>query len=128
MRAVGSKSGLENVNLLGVSPVRAAEWSEVGGRVVVELPPARRSWLQAPLERLGVLLTAPRIRLDDRGSFVWKRLDGSQTVAELAVQLRARFGEAVEPAEERLGELVRQLRRARLVAYPGLDKETSAPS
>ena len=85
--------------------------------VVVERPRPRGSWLRAPLERLGVLLTAPRIRLDERGSFVWKRLDGARTVAELAAELRASFGESVEPAEERLGELVRQLRRARLVTY-----------
>ncbi len=128
MSAAGTTSGLDNVNLLEVSPARAAAWSEVDGRVVVERPRPRRSWLRAPLERLGVLLTAPRIRLDERGSFVWKRLDGARTVAELAAELRASFGESVEPAEERLGELVRQLRRARLVTYPGLDRETSAPS
>jgi hypothetical protein len=106
-----------------VAPVRAAEWREVDGRVVLERPQPRRSWLRAPLERLSRVLTAPRINLDDRGSFVWKRLDGSRTMAELAGELRDRFGESVEPAEERLGELVRQLRRERLVAYPGWDRE-----
>ena len=123
MSAVGSKSGLENVNLLTVSPVRAAEWREVDGRVVVERPRPRRSWLRAPLERLGLLLTARRINLDDKGSFVWKRLDGSHTVAELATELRARFGESVEPAEHRLGALVRQLRQGGLVGYRDWDEE-----
>ena len=123
MTRVGSKSGLENVNLLDVSPVRAAEWREVDGRVVVERPGPRRSWLRAPLERLGLLLTAPRINLDARGSFVWKRLDGAHTVAQLAGELRDRFGEAVEPAEERLGALVRHLRQGGLVTYRGWEKE-----
>ena len=62
-----------------------------------------------------------RIRLDEAGSFAWLRLDGRSTVGEVAAEMRGQLGSAVEPAEERLGTLVRQLRGQGLVAYPGID-------
>jgi hypothetical protein len=66
-------------------------------------------------------MSASRIKLDEVGSYVWLRLDGERTVAELAGELDAEFGEEVRPAEERLGYLVRLLRKEALVAYPGWD-------
>jgi hypothetical protein len=35
--------------------------------------------------------------------------------------MRGEFGEQVEPAEERVGHLIRMLRREHLLAYPGWD-------
>ncbi len=70
-------------------------------------------------------MSTRRIRLDDRGSAAWLRLDGRISVRELADEMRAEFGAEIEPAEERLGVLIRQLRSQDLVAYPGWD-ETEA--
>ena len=113
---------LEGINLLELAPVRTAAWSERGERVVVERPKPT-GWTPAALfERLACALSVQRMRLDELGSFVWRRLDGRTTVGELAEALRERFGEAAEPAEERLGQLVRLLRRERLLAYPEWDE------
>jgi hypothetical protein len=65
----------------------------------------------------------PRIRLDDRGAFVWNHLDGRRTVGEIAQLARETFGESIEPAEERVGRLMLMFRREDLVAYPGIDPE-----
>lgn len=43
-----------------------------------------------------------RLRLDEVGSFVWRRCDGARPVAHLSEELREQFGERIEPAEERL--------------------------
>ncbi len=112
---------LEGVNLLGLAPRRVAKWEEVDGRVVVIRPDPETRGLRGWLDRLLHSMSASRIRLDELGSFAWMRLDGERTVAEVAELLRREFGEAVEPAEERLGHLVRAMRREGFLAYPGWD-------
>lgn len=101
--------------------MRAARWREVEDRVVVERPRPRAPFPRILLEWLSFQLAVRNLRLDEVGSFAWRLLDGEHTVGEVAEALRERFGEAVEPAEERLGHLVRLLRQEGLVAYPEWD-------
>jgi len=115
---------LEGVNLLGLAPRRAAEWDEVEDRVVLRRPPPRGRGLRWLGDWLLCQLSARRIRLDEVGTFVWRRLDGRTTVGELAAALEERFGERVTPATERLGRMVRVLRREGFLTYPGLDGST----
>ena len=112
---------LASENLLELVPVRVATWQEVEDRVVVERPRPRMTGLQGVGERVSHFLSMRMIRLDERGSFLWHLVDGERSVAEVAVAMRERFGEEVEPAEERVGQLIRMLRRERLLAYPGWD-------
>ncbi len=116
----------EGSNLLEMSPVRTADWREDGGRVVVEIPTPSRPW-RAPVAWLRSKMSTKRVRLDDIGSLAWTLLDGRRNVGEVAVALRERFGERVEPAEERLGMLLLSLHRGRMIGYPGYD-EISGPS
>ena len=113
-------------NLLELVPVRVAGWSEDADRVVLEIPaPSRRWW--APFTWLSSKTSSRRVRLDEVGSLAWNLLDGERTVGEVAAVLRERFGDRVEPAEERLGTLVRSLHRGGLVGYAGYD-EAPEPS
>jgi Coenzyme PQQ synthesis protein D (PqqD) len=113
------------VNLLELRPVRTADWQTAGERVVVVRPRPARGGLRAPLEWMTFLLAPGRLRLDALGSFVWNSLDGQRSVAEVAREVRERFGESAEPVEVRLGEFIRGLRREELVAFPGWDVERS---
>ncbi len=114
---------LETVNLLEVSPVRIAEWTELQGRVVVVRPKSTRGGFKGLVDHVLLLLSARKIRLDAVGSFAWLLLDGKRTVGQAAALLSEEFGEKVDPSEERLGYLVRVFRREGLVAYPGWDDE-----
>ena len=114
---------LETVNLLEVSPVRLAEWTEKQGRVVVVRPKALRPGPLGLIDHMLYLLSARRIRFDAFGSFAWLQLDGKRSVGQVVALLREEFGEKVEPAEERLGHLIRVFRREGFVAYPGWDDE-----
>jgi hypothetical protein len=113
---------LEDVNLLGIKPVRMAEWKEKGERVVVVRPKPSGGGLRVLLDRFFYSLSARRLRLDEIGSAGWRLIDGERTVGEIAGELRREFGERVEPAEERFGHLVRVFRQEDLVAYPGWDE------
>jgi len=113
---------LESTNLLALKPVRVAEWDEKGDRVVVVRPRPVGPMPRVLLDRFFYLLAAQRLRLDQMGSASWLLLDGERSVAQVAELLRERFGEEVEPVEERLGHLVRVFRREGLVAYPEWDE------
>jgi len=110
----------EGSNLLELTPLRTASWSEQAGRVVVEIPVPSRPW-RAPLDWLGSKMGSKRLRLDEVGSLAWTLLDGRRTVGEVAAALRERFGDRVEPAEERLAVLLSSLHRGRLIGYSGYD-------
>jgi hypothetical protein len=116
-----ARNELETVNLLEMRPLRLARWEERGDRVVLLRPRPKGRAPRVLLDRFLHLLAAHRLRLDEIGSASWLLLDGKRNVAEIATLLRERFGERVEPAEERLGYLVRVLRREGFVAYPGWD-------
>jgi hypothetical protein len=118
-----TREDLEQINLLKIAPVRLAEWEEEKGSLTIIRPKPARRGIGATLQWLQYWLAMPRMRLDDRGAFVWLHLDGARTVGKIAQLAREHFGEVVEPAEERVGRLVLMFRREDLVAYPGLDEE-----
>jgi hypothetical protein len=112
---------LREVNLLGLTPVRIADWEVRGDRVVVIRPKPRVRGLRSALEWVSYQMAARKIRLDEVGSFVWLEMNGRRTVEELGRRLSERFGEKVEPVEERLGTLVLAMRREEFVGYRGWD-------
>jgi hypothetical protein len=120
------REDLEQVNLLDIAPVRLTESEEVKGQLVVIRPKPKRRGITALLHWLQYWMAVPRIRLDDRGAFVWRHLDGVRTVGEIAQLARETFGESIEPAEERVGRLMLMFRREDLVAYPGVDAEVES--
>jgi len=115
------EEALAGENLLEMVPRRVADWEEVEDRVVVERPRPSKQGLPGVGERLSYFLSMRKIRLDERGSFLWHLIDGERSVAEVVEAMRSEFGEEVEPAEERVGQLIRLLRREYLLAYPGWD-------
>ena len=44
------------------------------------------------------------IHLDENGSFVWKQVDGTKSIAEIAPAVDEHFGEAAHPLYERLAK------------------------
>ena len=114
---------LETVNLLEVSPVRLAEWTEKQGRVVIIRPKTLRAGPLGWIDMVLYMLSARRIRLDAFGSFAWLQLDSETSVGQVVARMREQFGENVEPAEERLGHLIRVFRSQQFVAYPHWDAQ-----
>ncbi len=58
------------------------------------------------------LFKKPRIsyvHLEEIGSFIWKRIDGTKTVAALADELKAEFGDKAEPLYERISKYIQIL-------------------
>jgi len=111
------------VNLLDLRPVRLATWEESAEeRVVLRRPRPAAPGLRGLFLRVTSALAPPRLRLDPIGSQAWRDLDGTRSVGRVAAGLRERFGEAAEPVEERLGTLLRLLRRDGFLALPPFDE------
>jgi len=89
--------------------------TEPASRVMIERPMPPVRGLRSLLARISALTGAKRLRLDERGSFLWRRIDGDRTAEELAEALREAFGEAVEPAGERVARFLYNLDREQLI-------------
>jgi len=70
---------------------------------------------------MSFMMAPPRIRLDDVGSYAWLLMDGGTDVRRLVELVREEFGDRVEPVGERLGQLIRLLKRERFVSYMELE-------
>lgn len=107
----GSVKPTEHQNLLTLKPKRNLEWESGENSLVVLLVPKFRGKL---LARWFVpMLAKPniRVKLDERGSFVWQRCDGNTTVESIGEQMSTAFSEPLETAYDRIGMFVQKLSR-----------------
>ena len=110
-------------NLLDLTPCRQVDWEQDDEGLVTLVRERPRVRSPRTLGRwLSFMMAPPRIRLDDVGSYVWLRMDGSTDVRGLVALIREEFGERVEPVNLRLGQLIRLLRRERFVSYSELER------
>lgn len=114
---------LVDANLLDLTPVREAAWKDVDGWIVLQRPRPSRRGLRGMADHLSYLMAPRRLRLDDIGSCSWRCFDGGTTVSGVCEKLRSRFGDSIEPAEERLAHFVRHLHRDGFLSY----REERAP-
>ena len=119
-------SDLSRVDLLGLVPFRRASWREDGDRIVVEVPRPTRRGLRGLVDRCGWWMGPRQVRLDERGSVLWRQVDGSRDVRDLARFLRAAFPDDDEQIVPRVGAWIRALRAQSLIGYRGWDEAPPA--
>jgi len=114
------------VDLLELTPMRQVPWLERDdGRVVIDRPRPPIDGLGGLFRRAGWMLAPRRIRLDEVGSFAWRRLDGATKVRALAGVMRDAFPDSCDQLEERLGDYLRAMRRLCLISFPESDEPLS---
>lgn len=105
-----------NPEIMSCVPHRLGAWQAGGdGKVVVERPKPQTRGLRAMVDNLRWLMSHPRIRLDDLGSFVWQRCDGAATLSEIAESTTAAFPDRAEGMNERLALFATALHHQGLV-------------
>lgn len=65
------------------------------------------------------------VNLDEIGTFVWQQIDGKRSFAQIANIMRERFGESIEPVDDRLGQFINSLRRYEFIAFVNIDEISS---
>ena len=105
----------KSLNLLELTPAQRVPW-ETGesGNVVVLVPKFRNPllvrWVVPRMKFPDI-----RVKLDVRGSFVWKMCNGSTTVAEMSDRMTAEFGDTAASAQERIRGFLLMLEKSDLV-------------
>lgn len=97
-------------NYLERRPARPTQlrWSQDDGGIVT-LEMDNTGFMNRLAQRLFHKPKVSYIHMDDTGSFVWLRIDGQHTIAELAQLVDVEFGEAAHPLYERLAKFFRIL-------------------
>ena len=114
------------VNLLALVPERTVR-SETGeDGLVTVLGPRFKTALMKKL--IGSRLKCPyfRIKLDEVGSTVWENIDGARNIGEIAGILRDRFGDRIEPCNDRLAIFFTQLEMSGYIRYTNLEEVKDA--
>jgi len=97
-------------------PSRVSEWLEADdGEIDILVPPYGRGRIARKLES-WFKASSHKVHLDDIGTFVWRRCDGTTRVSDIAAAMHDHFGERVEPVEDRLVQFLQQLVRSRFLS------------
>ncbi|MCK4547548.1 MAG: PqqD family protein [Candidatus Eisenbacteria sp.] len=106
----------EKINILDRIPFRNRDFLVEDEKVIVLVPR-----FDGPLGNwITKRLTNPcyKVRLDSFGTEVWNLCDGSRTIREIARILRDKFGDEIEPAEQRVAGFAQRLDRGRCIRLP----------
>lgn len=98
------------VNLWELTPVRKFDHEKTENELVTILIPkfTNKFLVQHLMPRLKYPFI--KIKLDEIGSAVWLEIDGKKKVGEIAEILQEKFGEKIQPVEERLSKFFTQLK------------------
>ncbi len=100
---------LKNVNYLDIIPYRVyKEEIDEKGFVTILIPKFKREFANNYLRRIGKPLDI-RIKLDEFGSETWTLINGNRTVTDIGKKLVSKFGEKIQPVEERLTKFLTNL-------------------
>ena len=111
-----SKQNTE-VNLWELIPVRKFEFEKSENELVTILIPkfTNKFLVQHLMPRLKYPFI--KIKLDEIGSAVWNEIDGKKKVGEIADILEKKFGEKIQPIEERLSKFFTQLKLHQFIDF-----------
>lgn len=110
-----SKRERKGKNYLDLIPVRNPEfsWEEENGVVTVLVE--NKGFFNRLAQKFWGKPKISYIHLDELGSFIWRHIDGTSSVYEIADALRGQYGERVEPLYERLVAHMRNLEKYQFI-------------
>lgn len=115
MNILGLKKEIDTTQYLPKIPVRNYGSKILkNGNVAVLVPRFKSSLIQKYLPPKYPFIEA---EFDEIGSVSWNAIDGAKTVAEIAEELKIKFGENVNPAEDRLGRFIHQLYKNKFIFF-----------
>ena len=110
------------VNLLELIPSRQAKWEADEDGIVTIFKPKVTNRLVKKLIEPRLKSRFIKIKLDELGSAVWALCDGERPVREMIEALRERFGESIEPCEERLSLFMAMLEGEEFVCFENYEE------
>lgn len=112
------QSTQEDVNeWLKIIPQRNCDYIEnSNGHYVLQMPKSDNAIL---MKVINFFSKSPffKIKLDDRGSFIWEHCDGKTSIEQICRLLEDKFGDSVKPTPDRTVTLFKSLYSRRLVRF-----------
>jgi len=102
---------------LATIPVKNCDYfEETNGNFTLKALKSGNAILQKIIARVS---NSPyfKIKLDERGSFIWKYCDGEHSIGAICQLLEDKFGDEVKPTANRTVELFKNLYHYRLVKF-----------
>ncbi len=113
---------LKGVNYLTLVPIRLKEHEDIDdGRVAIIFPKFKSIRMQKfmiPGNKSNFI----RIKLDELGTASWLAIDGKKTVKDICNELEEKFGERIDPVEERTTRFLSGLYEQRYISFTELKK------
>lgn len=117
------RAKLKNANYLEVTPVRVLnEEVDENNFVTILIPKVTNRFAKKYFEPM---LKSPviKLKLDEIGSASWLAIDGKKNVAEIASELVQKFGDKINPVEERLTKYFTTLYEQRFITFQEIKGE-----
>jgi hypothetical protein len=111
------RARLKNANYLEVTPIRTVKEETDEEKLVTVLIPKVTSRLGK--KYFEPMLKSPfiKLKLDEIGSASWLAIDGQKKVGIIAAELVNKFGDKINPVEERLTKFLTTLYEQRLITF-----------
>lgn len=117
------RAKLKNVNYLEVTPVRVLkEDVDENNLVTVLIPKVTNRFAKKYFEPM-LKSSVIKLKLDEIGSASWLAIDGKKNVAEIAAELVQKFGNKIDPVEERLTKYLTTLYEQRFITFQEIKGE-----
>ena len=123
MNFLQRRAKLKNANYLEVTPFRVLnEEIDENSFVTILIPKVTNSFAKKYFEPM---LKSPliKLKLDEIGSASWLAIDGKKKVAEIATELVQKFGDKIDPVEERLTKFLTTLYEQRFITFQEIKGE-----
>jgi hypothetical protein len=116
------KQKLKSVNYLDLTPIKLlSEEADESRNVSLLIPKFTNKFL---VNYLVPRLKSPyiKLKLDELGSESWLQIDGNKNVSEISDILVNKFGERIQPANERLTKFLTELFTHKFISFRELNK------
>jgi hypothetical protein len=120
MKLFQRNTKLKDANYLDLRPIRKmTEEVNPQNYVTVLIPKFTNQFAKKYLQPLS---RSPfiKLQLDELGSASWLAIDGVKNVGDICTELVGKFGNKIQPVEERLTEFLTQLYEHRLITFEEL--------
>ena len=104
-----------NINFLDLVPVKNIKWERGEEGLIVLLKPKFKNKFIGKYFLPKMKKPFFRIKLDEIGSYVWELCNEENTVSDIGIKLKERFGEKIEPVYDRLIIFLKQLERGKCI-------------
>ena len=110
-----------SINYLELTPIRNYDYViEESGLVSVFVPKFDIKWIDTMMSRI-IKSRFFKAKLDEFGTATWLEMDGNKSVQLIASHLSQKFGEKINPVDERLTKFLTELYKYNFITFKELN-------